>query len=139
MVQNVNPTFVKTPNRGLVLISTGTGVTTQTLYTGGTNGSKVYGINICSGSSASTSVRYQISNSAINYVINTQSVAANTGFDGSTPPLNLMAPMLVPGLPIDSDGNPYLILASSADTLTINAVSTIASGSLYIIATAADF
>lgn len=139
MVQNVNPTFVKTPSRGLVLISTGTGTTVQTLYTGGANGSKVYGINIASGSTAAVSVRYQVSNGGNNYVINTQSVAASAGFDGSTPPINLLAPAIVPGLPLDSDGNPYLILASSADTVGISALTTLVSGSLYIVATAADF
>ena len=40
MVQNVNATFVKTPNNGAIQITTGTGSSTVvTVYTGGANGS----------------------------------------------------------------------------------------------------
>lgn len=141
MVQNVNPTFVKTPNRGLVNISTGTGTASVTLYTGGANGSKISGINATLSSSASATVRFQITNGGTNYVLGTVTLASSTGVDGASASANLLAPSVVGGIPLDSDGNPFLFLSSSADTLTIGVLTTLpgAGNTVFLIATAGDF
>lgn len=43
-------------------------------------------------------------------------VPTNSGFTNGTPPINLLSQANWPGLPLDSDGNPYLYLVSG-DTL----------------------
>lgn len=139
MVQNVNPTFVKTPNRGLAIISTGTGTGTVTLYTGGANGSKIVGVNVVNISTASASIRFYVSNGGTNYAIGTAVINASAGVDGVNPGINLLTPAYVVGLPIDSDGNNYVTLASSADSLGCNLSATIASNTMLFYTTAGDF
>jgi hypothetical protein len=110
---------VQTPNRGIVQFLQGTDVsgTYKTLYTGGTNGSKISGIYMTSNDSTSHLVTCQIVNSTVKY----GGVSINTGttlpgFANAVPAINLMSSTNWPGLPIDAWGNPYLILASG-DTL----------------------
>src|SRR4029077_11223507 len=130
MAQNVNPTFVKTPNRGLVQISTGSGTNLVTAYTGGANGSKINGVTIWQTSSSTLLVNVFIVNAAVNYTLNQASVPTNT-----------VTQALPTTLPVDSDGNTYLILASSADTLQMSVTSTIptATALASIITVAGDF
>lgn len=116
MVQNVNPTFVKTPNRGLAQISTGTGTNTVTLYTGGANGSKIVSIQVTQSSTGTVTFNLFIANGGTNYTLNIQSVAASS------------FAQLLPNagtLPLDSDGNYYINLASSADSLTAQVTATL--------------
>jgi hypothetical protein len=121
VVQNVNPTFVKTPNRGLVQISTATGTGTVTLYTGGANGSKIVSVNMTNSSTAATvTMTLQIASGGTNYPLVTSAIPGGAGTNGTNAtfaPLTGIGPF---GLPIDSDGNQYLLLASSADTLVAN-------------------
>lgn len=139
MVQNVNPTFVKTPNNGLVQISTATGTAAVTVYTGGANGSKIVGLLATSQSSGTVNVRVAIVNGGTSYYVTENTVTAGSGFSGATATSNLFGTTTAVGFPIDSDGNPYLLLKSSADTLTAAAESTLVSGVLSIIAITGDF
>lgn len=139
MAQNVNPTFIKTPNNGLVQISTATGTGAVTLYTGGASGSKIVGVLATSQSSGAVNVKLAIVNAATIYYLTENAVPANSGFAGATATVNMLAPTTAVGLPIDSDGNPYFILKSSADTLTATAESALVSGNLNLIAIAGDF
>jgi hypothetical protein len=132
MAQNVNPTFVKTPNRGLAQISTGTGTGTLTLYTGGANGSKIVSISATQSSTGTVNFNLFVTSAAVTYTLNVQSIATNS-----------FAQFLPSGgqLPLDSDGNFYVILASSADVLSLQAATTLPSvGSLAsFIAIGGDF
>jgi|SRR5215471_6167367 len=120
MVQNVNPTFVKTPNNGAVQITTGTGSSTLvTVYTGGANGSKIPSfIATALLTTAAFDVQWGVTSSAgtfYNYA--DVSVTAGAGTSNATAPINLMSVSAVPGLTIDSDGNPFIFLASSGWSL----------------------
>lgn len=141
MVQNVNPTFVKTPNRGVVQISTGTGTSVVTLYTGGVNGSKIVGINATTTSTTAFDLRLYLTNGGVNYFVSTGSLTALSGSVSTVPSVNLFALSIAPGLPIDSDGNPYLLLASSADSLSVQAGTTIPTtgGLAHVVAVSGDF
>lgn len=118
MVQNINPTFVKTPNVGAVVISTGTtGGGPVTVYTGGANGSKINSlIAVSLNTTSAFDCHFGISSGGTNYYLGTGSLAINAGLVSGTPPLNLLSNANAP-LPIDSDGNPYIFLPSSAWTL----------------------
>ena len=118
MAQNVNPTFVKTPNWGATQITTGTGSSTVvTVYSGGANGSKISALMAISiGTTASFDVQWGVSSGGTFYMHGTEVIAAGAGSTDSLPSVNLMSNTNVP-LAIDSDGNPYLFLPSSAYSL----------------------
>jgi hypothetical protein len=132
MTQNISPTFVKTPNRGVAQISTGTGTNSVTLYTGGANGSKITGINLIQNSSGTPTVVVYFVNGGTNYFLTQVTVPSNT-------PTAVLG--LISGLPVDSDANPYLLLASSADTVIIQSLTTIPTAATFLsaYAVAGDF
>lgn len=139
MVQNVNPTFVKTPNRGVTLISTGTGTALVTAYTGATSGTKIASMNLVNNSTAALVVRVIINSATVNYFLAAISVPTNAGMDGATASVNPFT--LCAGLPVDSDGNSYLILASTTDLLQVQTTAVVptATGSVYCYTVAGDF
>jgi len=118
MVQNVNPTFVKTPNWGATQITTTTGSSVAvTVYTGGANGSKITSLMAISvGTTNTFDVQWGVSSGGTLYIYGTVAVTANAGSTDSIAPINLMSNANVP-LPVDSDGNPFFFLPSSAYTV----------------------
>ncbi len=118
MAQNVNPTFVKTPNWGATQITTGTGSSTAvTVYTGGANGSKIPAlIGVGIGTTSAFDLQWGVSSGGTLFIHGTLSIAAGAGSSDSLPSVNLLSNANIP-LAIDSDGNPYLFLPSSAYSL----------------------
>lgn len=118
MAQNVNPTFVKTPNWGATQITTGTGSSgVVTVYTGGANGSKIPAFMAVSvGTTASFDVQWGVSSGGTLFIHGTGSVSAGAGSTDSIPSVNMMSNANVP-LAFDSDGNTFLFLPSSAYSL----------------------
>lgn len=137
--QNVNATFVRQPSNGLATISTGSGTAGVTVYTGGTSGTKIVAITVSSCSTASSDVTWGITNGGTFYTMGTRQIVAAAGTSNSLPSYNLLDATFAP-LPLDSDGNTYVLLKSSLDTLTVKAQNaTIASGLIYIVAQSGDF
>ena len=118
MAQNVNPTFVKTPNWGATQITTGTGSNTAvTVYSGGINGSKITAlIGISVNTTSPFDLSWGVSSGGTFYWYGTVSIPVNAGVNSGVPTVNLMSNSNVP-LAVDSDGNPFLFLASSAYSL----------------------
>jgi hypothetical protein len=118
MAQNFNPTFVKTPNWGATQITTGTGSSTVvTVYAGGANGSKISALlGVSIGTTSAFDVQWGISSGGTLFIHGTASVAVSAGSSDTIPTANLMSNTNVP-LPLDSDGNPFVFLASSAYSL----------------------
>lgn len=118
MVQNVNPTFVKTPNWGATQITTGTGSSgVVTIYSGGVNGSKINALLAVSiGTTTAFDVQWGVSSGGTMFIHGTNSVSPSAGSSDSIPTTNLMSNSIIP-LAIDSDGNPFVFLPSSAYSL----------------------
>jgi hypothetical protein len=118
MVQNVNPTFIKTPNWGATQLTTGTGANVAvTVYSGGVSGSKIPAFMAVSvGTTAAFDVQWGVSSGGTLFIHGTAAVAANAGSTDSIASVNLMSNSNVP-LAVDSDGNPFFFLASSAYSL----------------------
>jgi hypothetical protein len=117
MAQNVNATFVKTPNNGAVQISTGTLTSSAvTVYAGGTNGSKIPGfIATGNGTTAAYDVQWGVSSGGTAfYLYGTVSIPVGAGSSDTIPTVNMFNTTNMPALTIDSDGNPFIFLASSA-------------------------
>ena len=118
MAQNVNPTFVKTPNWGATQITTGTGSSTiVTVYTGGANGSKITSFMVTATTTAAFDVVWGVSSGGTFYQYGQTSIPTAAGSSNATPPVSLMSASNQPGLSIDSDGNPFIFLPSSAYSL----------------------
>jgi hypothetical protein len=108
----------QTPSRGLVrFVGTTDGTATlKALYTAGTNGSKVLGIVGVNAGATAHNVTLMIVNGGTNYQGNVVNLGTQAGNNGTVTPVALMSASVWPGLPVDSNGNPYLEL-NSGDTL----------------------
>jgi hypothetical protein len=124
----------------LAQITNGTGTTAQTLYTGGSSGSKITGIVLTSTDTAAQTVQVAIVYSSTTYILGTVVVPAGAGTNGSIPSVNAMAPAILPGLPIDYSAKPYFLLKNASDAVSVAPLATITSGKIIsAIAIAGDF
>lgn len=102
--------------------------TKKTIATAGSDGSKVVGINITSTETANARVaQLWLTRSATSYLLGSINVPVNSGFDGTVAAVNAINQTIMPSLPIDNDGQPYLFL-ESGDTLQASFTTQIASG-----------
>ena len=95
-----------------------------TLYTGGTNGSKIENIiatNTDSG--AAYLLTLTIVTSATNYIIGTINVPLSAGNTAAAPPVSLLNSVNLPTAK-DANGNPYIYLASGS-VLKVNSSTTV--------------
>lgn len=145
MAVTSTPVFVQTPKNGLAQISTGTGSSVAvTVYTGGTNGTKITGLNATGfGSTNAYDVQWGITNGAVFYGMGTVSVSAGAGSTSGIASANLFYNINVQGLAIDSDGNPFVFLKSSLDALTVKSPATSSTWTsgvvINVVATCGDF
>jgi len=141
----------QTPNNGKCTFLQGTDVaaTYKTCYTGGTNGSKIVGIWVTSNdASASHLVTVQLSTSTTAHCSPTTTclggaavtIPISAGFANAVPAINMLSPTNWPGLPLDSQGNPYLFLSVATQTIEATfATSLTASDQVSVTIMAADF
>lgn len=119
-----SPVFVGTPKVSMVQCVNADGTTAKTLISDQNAASKVVALMATSDDSSARIFRVGLVRSATTYVIGTVSVAANSGTDGTVAATNLMNLTSMPGLPIDSDGQPYILLEDN-DTLTVACTTTV--------------
>lgn len=118
----------QTPNRGVAQLTNSSSTSTATtLFTAGGNGSKIVSLTGMNSDTSSHDVQFGIVNGGTFYPIGTVTLASGAGNSGSVAGINLINSSQVPGLPIDSDGNPYIYLISG-DTLGVLPVTAPASG-----------
>lgn len=113
---------------------------TVTAYTCGTNGSKIVGMMAGTTDTSSNIVQVLVVNTSKVYLLATVTVAAGSGNVSGTAPVNLMSSTNMPGLPRDSDGNPF-ILCASGDTIVVGVQTTAVTSNkaLTVVLVAADF
>lgn len=131
----------QTPNRGVVqFLPASTPGAYSVLYTAGINGSKCFALWLTTNDATTHLVTIQLVNATINY--GGMSIATGTslpGFVTAVPSLNLMSPSVWAGLPVDSDGNPYITLVSG-DTLQATYTTAVTTAkAVNIVATCSDF
>lgn len=127
----------QTPNRGIAQLTTAPG-TYITLYTAGSNGSICYGMVATNSDPALHLVTVQLTNAGVNYGGTAASVALTAGFVAANLPVSLMSAAAWPGLPVSSDGNPYITLISG-DTLRVTYTTALTSGVINVYVSCADF
>jgi hypothetical protein len=132
----------QTPNRGIVqfLQGTDTAGVYKTLYTAGANGSKCSAIWTNNNDASATHlVTVQIVNATVKYGGASLLSVVNSGFITATGGQSLLSTTLWPGLPVDSDGNAFIILASG-DTLQATFATALTSNDvLNVVAICVDF
>lgn len=100
--------------------------TKKTIVTPGTNGSKVVAVFATSTETANARVaQLWLTRSATSFLLGSMNVPVNSGFDGTVASANLFS--LMTCLPVDADGQPYLLL-QSGDTLQVSFTTQVASG-----------
>ena len=139
-VQNSVATLIRQPQNGKVQIANADGQNQKTVYAAGANGSKVTALIATSSDTSARDVQISITNGGTSYPLGTISVPIGAGNSSAAVSVNLLNSTALPGIAIDSDGNPYIHLVSG-DTLTVSALSTVTSGKLITVtaATVGDF
>lgn len=110
---------LQTPKLDILQFSTlDAAATFKTLATGGVNGSKISGLWASNTDSTAHLLTVGIQRSAgPNQAFVATTLPISAGVANGVPPVNLFAPTIWPGLPLDSDGNPFILLQSTADLL----------------------
>lgn len=128
---------------GAYAIASGAATVTNTLalYTCGADGSKITSIIASSNDTAARDVTvFMVPASNVPYAITTVTVPITAGTIAATPGVNFLSATNTPGLPVDSDGNPY-ILCQSGDVIRVGVKTTAVTANLAImmLAIGADF
>lgn len=132
----------QTPNRGIVQFLQGTDSagTYKTLYTSGANGSKCNAMwSTNDDGSATHLVTVQIVNGGIKFGGMAITTTSSQGFANAVPAINLMSSANWPGLALDSDGNPFIMLITGDTIQATYATALTASTRINIVATCVDF
>lgn len=116
----------QTPKLGLVQIANADASNLKTVVTAGANGAKVSSLMLSSSDTSARDVTWGISRSGTFYPLGTVTVAITAGQIAATPAVNAFALTPCPGLPLDNDGQPYVLL-QSGDTLDVKALATVTS------------
>lgn len=133
------PTFPYQPQQSRIQILPADAQAQKTIATAGGNGSKLIGLNVSSTDTVARDVTLSLTNGGTSYPLATKTIPIGAGTVAGTPPVNLLDPAVIPGLPVDSDGNSFLFMVSG-DTLTANALVTVtAAKAITLHATFSDF
>lgn len=119
-VANTTPTFGKQPRAGCINFVQGTDTagTYKASFTAGANGSKVVAVIVASGDTAvAHKMTMAYNNATTRFIIGSLTIPINSGTDGSTPSVDLLAGLTTAtgtpinnGLPLDNDGQKYLFI-----------------------------
>ena len=118
-------------------IVNGTGTNPVTIATAGTNGTKISSILCTDTDTSGYTLTFSIVRSATTYVFVVVQIPASSGNLNGTVPLNVMSSTVLPGLPVDTNNNPYFYLEST-DTLQFASTGTVASPKVVSCGTVAE-
>jgi len=135
--------FPQTPKRGMVQVANADGTTKKTVVTAGANGSKIVAVTAASDDTGNRTFNIYVTRSGTSYLLGTVTIPTLAGTDGSAPGIDILGggtTNQIPGLPVDNDGQRYILL-ESGDTLqaalTTGAVT--AAKTVHLSAVYADF
>ena len=131
----------QTPTLGVVQFLQGTDSagTYKTLYTGNANGSKIVSLTGTTNDASSAHlVTCEVVLSAVKYGGVAVNIPVSSGFTAAAVPVNILSAWT--GLPLDSDGNPYIFLPSASYTLQCTFATNLTTGKvLNLQAVSSDF
>lgn len=113
--------------------------TLMQLYSAANPASRVVGLQAVSSDTSPRVIKLWVTRSSVDYLIGSVNVPAASGNDGSTAAINLLSSTLLPGLPRDENGNPFIEL-TTGDVLKASSGTTVTSGkTVHITGAAKDF
>lgn len=121
------PVLPQTPKITPITIVNADGTTIKTVFTAAANGSKIVGLSASNTDTSAYTLQLWLTRSSTNYLVASFGLGASAGNNGTTASVNLFSMGLIPGLPIDNDGQAYLFL-ENGDTLGVSLAGAIASG-----------
>lgn len=130
MAVTSSPVCVQTPKAGVQQILNADASGWKTVVTGGSNGTKITALMLTSTDTSNRIVQIAVSRGGTHYIFGTVTVTAGAGTDGVTAAVAVFSSSLIPNLPIDNDGQPYVFLSNASDTLDISSTSTVTSGKI---------
>jgi len=136
---STSPSFFATPNVGIAQIANADASAYKDLFTAGASGSKVVAITAASDdASLAHVVQLSLVRSATVYPLGAVNVPISAGSVSGTPAVDLLQSNVIPGLPVDNDGQRYLFLMSG-DKLQVKSLSTMTAAKLLsVVAIGAD-
>lgn len=120
------PTFAQ--GMALALTSYTTASTTSTHVTGSSSGTKVQSLVAASDSTSDHVFLVKLSSGGTAVTLGAVTVTKSAGTDGATPSIDMLSPTMIPGLPVDANGVPYISLPSTSYILTLTASAAINTG-----------
>lgn len=140
MAITATPSLPQAPKNYKVQILPADTTTLKTVATGGANGTKISALMASSSDTAARDVTWGITTGAVFFPLGTVTIPITAGQIAATPAVNLFDLTKSPGLPIDSDGNPFIFLSSASDTLQAKSlVAVTAAKEIDLTAIGADF
>lgn len=113
--------------------------TKQTVCTAGADGTKVTALIATSTDTSDRVAQVWLTRAAVSYLIASTNVPTLSGTNGSAASVNLLGSTLLPGLPVDNDGQRYLFLVSG-DTLQVSFTTSItAAKEIDVVCISGDF
>lgn len=140
MAVTATPAFVQVPKNYKVQILPADTNALKTVATGGTNGTKIVSLVVTSSDTTNRDVSWGITTGGTFWPMGTTTVLATAGTVNNVATTNLFNATNSPGLPVDGDGNFFVFLSGTSDTLQIQSTSTVTTAkSLNVTAMGADF
>lgn len=116
------PSFVQTPQLDITIYGSGDTNTNKTIFTAGSNGSKVVGI-VGSNSDGDRTFSLRLKRGSTVAQLTSVLLASGAGNISSIPSIDFLNSTNLPGLPVDNDGQRYLFL-ESADIISVGLILT---------------
>lgn len=108
------PAFFVTPRTIAARLQNSDGTTLVQVYSPPVSGAKVVSLMAASTDGTARDIGLFITKGGVDYPIGTVGVPITAGTIAATPQVNLLNRTSFPGLPIDSDGQPYILLETGA-------------------------
>lgn len=121
------PIFPQTIKNAGVSIANADASALKTLYTAGTNGSRIDALTVAMTDTTLRDIRLWLNNGTTDFLLCTVSVPVSSGNTNAAPPVDVFRSTMVPGLSFDASGNRVLYLQSGW-SLKVNCTSTVTSG-----------
>lgn len=116
------------------------GTNLKTISTGAANGTKITAVMVATDDTGARDLQVGITRvGPVFYPLGTKTIPIGSGTTAAAAGVNLLDPAIIPGLPIDSDGQPYLFLENGQSLQAKVLVAVTAAKTMSINAVAADF
>lgn len=132
------PAFFVTPKTIAARLQNSDGTSLVTVYTPPAGGAKVVSLVAASTDGTARDIQLTITKGGVDYPLGTTQVAITAGTIAATAQTNLINRTQYPGLPVDSDGQPYLLLESGAVLKAKSLVAVTAAAFVNILGVAAE-